>query len=294
MAFFVKFWGTRGSIPTPGYRTQVYGGNTPCVEVRIDDVLFICDGGSGMRELGLDLMQRGKRPIEANLFFSHAHWDHIQGFPFFVPAYLPDNNFTVYGTFRGDTKFHQLLSGQMESDYFPVNFSDLGANIVPDDLGDGVKEIDGVRVACVAQIHHGPSYGYSFEKGGHKVVYATDNELDLQLTNREAVDADLSLPRQVPEQYVQFVAGADLLIADGQYTDAEYPGKVTFGHPRATTLVDLALRAGVKQLAITHHDPMQSDDLVTRKIESCRERVALLGGELVVFGAREGLELRLD
>jgi phosphoribosyl 1,2-cyclic phosphodiesterase len=294
MAFFVKFWGTRGSIPTPGYVTHLFGGNTPCVEVRIDDVLYICDAGSGIRELGLDLMQRGKTPIEAHIFFSHAHWDHIQGFPFFVPAYVPTNRFKVYGTFGGDTKFHQLLSGQMESDYFPVNFSDLGAKIDPADLSEEVSEIDGVLVRCVAQIHHGPSYGYSFEKNGHKVVYATDNELDLKLLNRDEVDADLSIRRKVPPQFIEFARGADLLIADGQYTEEEYPKKITFGHPRATTLVDLALEAGVKQLAVTHHDPMQSDDMVTKKIDACRARVEHLGGELTVFGAREGLELRLD
>ena len=294
MGFYVKFWGTRGSIPTPGYRTQVYGGNTPCVEVRVDDILYICDGGSGLRELGLDLMQRGVQPITAHLFFSHAHWDHIQGFPFFVPAYVPTNAFTVWGTSRGDTKFHQLLSGQMESDYFPVNFTDLGAQISPDDLADGSKEIDGVVVSCVPQIHHGPSYGYAFEKDGRKVVYATDNELDLQLVNKEAVDADLSVPREVPTHFVEFCRGADLLIADGQYTEEEYPSKVTFGHPRATTLVDLAVRADVKQLAVTHHDPLQSDDAVTQKIEECRQRAEMLGSDLVVFGAREGLELRID
>ncbi len=294
MAFFVKFWGTRGSIPTPGYLTQIYGGNTPCVELRINDVLFICDGGSGLRELGLDLLKRGLNPIVAHIFFSHAHWDHIQGFPFFVPAYAPDNTITVYGTSRGDAKFHGLLSGQMESDYFPVDFSDLGANIKANDLGDGEKEIAGVRVRCVAQIHHGPSYAYSFEKDGCKVVYATDNEIDLELGNKDEVNADLSTPRQIPDRFVEFARGAELLIADGQYTEEEYPFKVTFGHPRATTLVDMALRAGVKQLAVTHHDPMQSDDDVTKKIEACRERVQSLGGDLVVFGAREGLELRVD
>jgi phosphoribosyl 1,2-cyclic phosphodiesterase len=294
MTYFVKFWGTRGSIPTPGYRTQIYGGNTPCVELRIDDVIYICDGGSGLRELGLDLLQRDLPAIEGHLFFSHAHWDHIQGFPFFVPAYVPSNRFVVYGTQRGDTKFHGLLSGQMESDYFPVDFSDLGANIEPDDLGDGGKEIAGVRVTCIPQIHHGPSYGYAFERGGYKVVYATDNELDQELANREAVAADPTIPRQVPQRFVDFARGADLLIADGQYTDSEYASKVGFGHPRATTLVDLAVQAGVAQLAVTHHDPLQSDEAVERKIAACRQRLEQLGGELVVFGAREGMELRID
>lgn len=295
MAFFAKFWGTRGSIPTPGYQTHVYGGNTSCIEFRVDDALLICDAGSGVRELGLDLVRRGVSPIEGHFFFSHAHWDHIQGFPFFVPAYAQENTFYVYGTRTGDTHFHELLSGQMQSDYFPVGFSDLGATIIPRDLGDGEAEVNGVKVRCFPQIHPGASFGYSFEKSGCKAVYATDNELDQVLTNREATLADTEIPREIPADYVEFVRGASLLIADGQFTDQEYPSKIGFGHPRATTLVDLAIQAEVKQLAITHHDPMHSDDAVEEKLTTCRERAHRLGAaELIVFGAREGVELRLN
>jgi phosphoribosyl 1,2-cyclic phosphodiesterase len=294
MNFFVKFWGTRGSIPTPGSLTQVFGGNTPCIELRVDDSLFVCDGGSGLRELGLDLLRRGKKPLKVHMFFSHAHWDHIQGFPFFVPAFLADNAMVIYGTSPGDTKFHKLLSGQMESDYFPVAFGDLGAQIQPDDLGHADKLIEGVRVRAIPQLHHGPSYGYSFEKDGRKVIYATDNELDLELLNAAEVEADLEAPRRCPTRYVEFCRGARLLIADGQYTDEEYRNKRTWGHPRATTLVDLAIEAGVEQLAITHHDPLQSDDQVRQKVEVCRARAARLGSKLTVFGAREGMELRID
>ncbi len=295
MNFFVKFWGTRGSIPTPGSLTQVFGGNTPCIELRVDDALYVCDGGSGLRELGLDLLRRGKKPIVAHMFFSHAHWDHIQGFPFFVPAFLKDNSLIIYGTAPGDTKFHKLLSGQMESDYFPVAFGDLGARVAPDDLGAEGKTIEGVVVRAIAQLHHGPSYGYAFEKDGRKVVYATDNELDLELENADEAARDPDAPRRCPRRYVDFCRGAKLLIADGQYTDAEYANKRTWGHPRATTCVDLAVEAGVEQLAITHHDPLQSDDKVREKIEACRVRAQRLsGGKLQVFGAREGMELRID
>jgi phosphoribosyl 1,2-cyclic phosphodiesterase len=294
MNFFVKFWGTRGSIPTPGSLTQVFGGNTPCIEIRVDDALFVCDGGSGLRELGLDLLRRGKKPLVVHMFFSHAHWDHIQGFPFFVPAFIKDNSLVIYGTSPGDTKFHKLLSGQMESDYFPVAFGDLGARVAPDDLGEADKLIEGVRIKAIAQLHHGPSYGYSFEKDGRKVVYATDNELDLELRNAAEAEADPDALRGCPERYVEFCRGARLLIADGQYTDAEYKTKRTWGHPRATTLVDLAFEAGVEQLAITHHDPLQSDDQVRQKIDVCRARAQSLGAKLTIFGAREGMELRID
>jgi len=295
MAFLVRFWGTRGSIPTPGRTTHKYGGNTSCVEIRIDDTLFICDGGTGLRELGLDLARRPQQPVVAHFLFSHMHWDHIQGFPFFVPAYGPQNTCFIYGTSHGDTRFHKLLSGQMRSDYFPVDFSDLNANILAVDLGTGTCDIDGVTVRCFDQQHPGGSYAYSFEKGGYKVVYSTDNEIDLTLADPEGVQQNLEAVRPIPRALVDFVRGADLLIADGQYTDEEYfPKRIGWGHPRATTAVDLAVQAGVKQLAVYHHDPMQSDGDVEAKIAACRHRAHRMHSQTFVFAAREGLELKLD
>lgn len=294
MAFLVRFWGTRGSIPTPGRTTHKYGGNTSCVEVSIDDTLFILDGGTGLRELGADLLRRPQRPIVAHFLFSHMHWDHIQGFPFFSPAYVPQNSFFIYGTSTGDRRFHKLLSGQMRSDYFPVDFTELKSRIVAVDLGEGEKDIGGVRVRCFEQHHPGGSYAYSLEKNGHKVVYATDNEIDQTLPDPDAIEANLSHPRTIPRELVDFCADADLLIADGQYTDEEYPQRAGWGHPRATTVVDLAIQANAKQLAVYHHDPMQSDTDVEAKIDACRARVRRQGSALFVFAAREGLELKLD
>ncbi|MFZ9889596.1 MAG: MBL fold metallo-hydrolase [Myxococcota bacterium] len=292
--FFVKFWGTRGSIPTPGFRTRKYGGNTSCVELRIDDTLIICDGGTGLRELGAAIVKRSQgQPVEAHLFFSHPHWDHIQGFPFFQPAYDDKNTFHIYGTHRGDQRIFRLLSGQMRSDYFPVSFSELGARILPRDLDEIDSRIDGVTVRAFEQHHPGTSFGFSFEKEGLRVVYATDNELDLTLDDPDLIARDPSATRRPPEAYLEFLRGADLVIADGQYTDHEYPEKQGWGHARATTVVDAAILAGVRQLAIYHHDPLHSDDDVDALIEMCRARVKDSGSSLVVFGAREGLELRV-
>ena len=293
--FYVRFWGTRGSIPTPGHRTRKFGGNTSCVEIRVGDTLFICDGGTGLRELGVDLMKRGGPNIRAHLFFSHPHWDHIQGFPFFTPAYLKESTFQIYGTFRGDRRIFDLLSGQMQSDYFPVTFSDLGASILPSDLEECNGEIDGVKVASLEQHHPGRSFAFSFEYAGYRVIYATDNEVDLTFENSDEVENDLQRLRKPAQAYLDFIRDADLLIADGQYLDDEYPSKIGWGHARATSLVDAAVLAGVKQLAIYHHDPMHADDQVDAKIATCRLRARRLGAEnLVVFGAREGMELRID
>ena len=154
--------------------------------------------------------------------------------------------------------------------------------------------IDDVVVRCFEQRHPGGSYAYSFEKNGRKVIYATDNELDLTLVDPAGVARDLRAPRELPAAFVEFCRGADLLIADGQYTDDEYPKYVGWGHARATTVVDLAVAAGVRQLAIYHHDPMQSDRDVEAKIELCRQRAGRFGSPLFVFAAREGIELRVD
>jgi len=295
MTFLVRFWGTRGSIPTPGRATYRYGGNTSCVEIRVGDSLFICDGGTGLRELGVDLLRRSNCPIHAHMLFSHMHWDHIQGFPFFAPIYRPQNTFHIYGTYPGDARFHSLLSGQMSSAYFPVDFSDLNAHVVPTDLGDhGRRDIDGVVVRCFEQRHPGLSYAYSLEADGRKVVYATDNEVDLTIADPQLPLRDPNAPRIVPAPFVEFCRGADLLIADGQYTDAEYVMYTGWGHARATTIVDLAVQAGVRQLAVYHHDPMQTDRDVELKIDACRARALRFGSPLFVFAAREGIELKVD
>ena len=292
MAIFVKFWGTRGSIPTPGYRSHRYGGNTSCVEIRVDGTLFICDGGTGLRELGQNLIRNGVKPLTAHLLFSHAHWDHIQGFPFFAPAYDPANTLYVYGPAPGDEQIYQLLSGQMGSHYFPVDFKDLAARILPRDLDDGSTDIEGVIVRAIATEHNGSSYAYSIEKDGRKVVYSTDHELDLVIQNPEET-ADPDVLRLLLPDFVEFCRGADLLISDAQYTDEEYPERIRWGHPRATTAVDLAIQCGVKQLALFHHDPMQTDRDVDAKVATCRKRARKFGAmDLLIFGAREGVELK--
>jgi phosphoribosyl 1,2-cyclic phosphodiesterase len=338
----VEYWGTRGSIPTPGLATQRYGGNSSCVALRFGRSLFICDGGTGIRALGQELTRLGGPPVRAHLFFSHSHWDHIQGFPFFTPAYDPRARITVYGNHAGPGCMYDLLSGQMQAEYFPVSFRDLGAQITggalaepegsiadPDDpasvalrerlgappelaLGraaaasigmgrvpsaplreDGVI-IDGVRVRVFRGRHPGGSVAYRFESGGVSVVYCTDNELDAVLLNRAESLSDPARMRRAPLDFVDFVAGADLLIGDAQYTDQEYPKKVGWGHSRANTVVDLSVQAEVQRVALYHHDPLQTDAMVDWKVDGARAR-ALRHGEsrLEVSGARERVQIKL-
>jgi len=291
---FVRFWGTRGSIPAPGHATRKFGGNTSCVEIRIGNTLLICDAGTGLRELGLDLMKRTEDRLEMHMFFSHMHWDHIQGFPFFVPAYSASNTLYVYETAPGADRVQRLLDGQMRSDHFPVSFAELNSFMVARHMDkDGKSKFGQVKVSCFEQNHPGRSFAYAFEAEGKKVVYATDNEIDLTLKNKDRVVDHPDEMRQVPDDFVAFCADADLLIADGQYTDEEYPQKEGWGHARANTVVDLAVQAGVKSCALFHHDPLHTDLDVKEIVRDGRNRSKMHGKDLQLFGAREGLEVKL-
>ena len=292
MAVFIKFWGTRGSIPTPASWTRIYGGNTPCVEIRFGDNVFICDAGSGVRELGKDIVQRQSRPKELHLFITHTHWDHIQGFPFFVPAYLRNMQINVYGRAGADNGPHHLLSGQMKSEYFPVSFADLGAQIVPRELNLQGDEINGAKVRCFPLNHPGGCIGYVFEIDGRKIVYATDNELEIQPGDKFPDLTNDGPLRRVPQDLISVARDADILIADAQYDEKEYVARRGWGHSSCLSVVDFALQARVRNLALFHHDPECADAQLEEKVRFCIERVTKHHSRMVVFAAREGVELK--
>ncbi|MGA2173946.1 MAG: MBL fold metallo-hydrolase [Verrucomicrobiota bacterium] len=292
MAAFVKFWGTRGAIPTPASWTRVYGGNTSCVEVRFDQTVFVCDAGSGIRELGKDLLTRQPPPKELHLLITHTHWDHIQGFPFFAPVYLKTMPIHVYGRQTNDNSTYQLLSGQMSSDYFPVSFKEVGATIAADYFENGQREIDGVRVRSFALNHPGGCHGFSFEKDGRKIVYATDNELEIEPGDLFPDLEDAGPPRRVPAALVEVAQDADLLIMDAQYDEKEYATKIKWGHSCCFSVTDLATRAKVKTLALFHHDPESTDRAIDQMVQACRQRAARHGAPGVICAAREGVEFK--
>jgi phosphoribosyl 1,2-cyclic phosphodiesterase len=290
---FVRFWGVRGSIPTPGPRTRRHGGNTSCVEVRAGDTLLVFDAGTGLRELGVHLGRNTDSALTVHLFLSHPHWDHIQGFPFFGPAYLPSTTIYVYVP-RGDDKHYQLLSGQMSNAYFPVRFSDLGARIIPRAFKGRSIEVGDAVVRYFTQKHPGGSLGFRVEYAEKSVVFSTDHELDQLLVDKKSVSLDPDALRELPAEVLEPVRGADLLVADAQYTDEEYEARVGWGHPRANTVVDLAVQAGVRRLALTHHDPMHSDREVDVLVSEGELRARRHGAEeLDVFAAREGVTLKV-
>ena len=274
----IRFWGTRGSIPTPGPATVRYGGNTACVEVRdATGALLVLDAGTGLRELGVYLMSaNGKRPLSVDILLSHLHWDHIQGLPFFRPAFVPNSKLRIVGP-KQSRSMKTLLGLGMDDPFFPVDLDDIPAKIEIGEMTNGSEErIGPYRVRSASIFHPQPALAYRIEADGRTVVYATDTE-----------DAFSGKPNPV----IELAAGADTLIHDAQFLQSDF--KPTWGHSTIDAAIDVAAKAKVKRLVLYHHDPERSDDAldhIGRDAQRAgRERLA--GLEVVV--AREGLELEV-
>ncbi len=245
----LKFWGVRGSIPTPGPNTVNIGGNTSCVEVRCDDQLIVFDGGTGLRALGDELIKES--PIRASMFFSHVHWDHIQGFPFFIPALASGNHFDLYGGKNVTATLAETLSGQMNFPNFPLTLDQMAADIVFHQFEDGQRLNigSGVRVQALPLNHPNGCYGYRLEYQGKAIAYCTDTE------HRASPD----------ENVLALAKDVELFVYDCQYTPEEYIGKVGisrvgWGHSTYEEGARLAKMAGAKRLLLFHHDPGHSDN----------------------------------
>jgi CheY-like chemotaxis protein/phosphoribosyl 1,2-cyclic phosphodiesterase len=288
----IRFWGTRGSLAKPGPNTIRYGGNTSCVEVcTADETLIILDCGTGAHDLGRSLVASGERPIRGHLLITHTHWDHIQGFPFFAPLFVQGNEWDVYAPQGLGQRLEDTLAGQMEYAYFPVTLGQLGATIRYHELGEGSFDLGAVRVTARYMNHPGLALGYRLEAGGVAVVYATDHEPHSRHQPEVADPAQILPVHREDQRHVEFLAGADLVIHDAQYTLEEYPSKLTWGHSPAELAVDFALAAGVKRLALFHHDPLRDDAALDLLVESCRQRAA--AGGLDLFAAAEGQTIEL-
>ncbi|ACB00375.1 MULTISPECIES: MBL fold metallo-hydrolase [Cyanophyceae] len=250
--FKIKFWGVRGSIPCPGRETVRYGGNTSCVEMCAGNQRLIFDGGTGLRLLGEALVAESA-PIAAHLFFSHSHWDHIQGFPFFTPAFQPQNRFNIYGVTADDEiPIQKRLHDQMLHPNFPVPLQVMRAelNFVALALGETVS-LGEVRVTNGPLNHPGGAVGYRVDWQGLGVAYITDTE---------------HYGDRLDDQVLRLAQGADVLIMDATYTDEEYHdprhSKVSWGHSTWQEAVKVAQAANVKQLILFHHDPSHGDDFL--------------------------------
>jgi phosphoribosyl 1,2-cyclic phosphodiesterase len=304
----VTFWGVRGSIPTPGYDTARYGGNTVCVEIAPDGAgrTLVIDAGSGIRALGNDLASRpawvaGGRRID--LFLTHTHLDHILGLPFFGPLYHPATRATLYGpVISAEEGLEQVIGGQLSYRYFPVRQAELSAGIRYVDLTEGEFEIgDGIRVGAVYLNHPLLCLGYRIEQRGKVVCTAFDTEPFRNVfagdPDEPGYDAQTALEgekaaREAEERLIRFFKGADLLIHDGQFTEAEYcSGRTGWGHSAIEHAVAAAEACGARRLALVHHDPMRTDDELD---ELARFHGGFRpGGGPEVILAREGLCIHL-
>jgi phosphoribosyl 1,2-cyclic phosphodiesterase len=304
----IRFWGVRGSIPTPGPETIRYGGDTTCIEVRVGGELMILDAGSGIRRLGWHLLKEAAGdPIHAHLLITHTHWDHIQGFPFFTPAFIPTNSFQIYGCSNADKKLEEILAGQMEHEYFPVGLDEMGAKMRYVEISEGRFSIGDIQLEAMFMNHPGVALGYRIEHQGNILVFTGDLEpyqnplstveetyqIAGEELSIEALGADAFIER-LERKLAKFAEGADLLIFDTAYMYDVYKAqKEWWGHSYPEYAVEIAAKAGVKQLALTHHDPLDTDDDIDAKVEHTRRLIQDLGVEIECFGAQVGLEISI-
>jgi phosphoribosyl 1,2-cyclic phosphodiesterase len=281
-ALTVRFWGTRGSIPAPGPATARYGGNTPCVEAQVGGRRVIFDAGSGIRQLGNDLIEK-KAPLDAVIFLTHFHWDHIQGFPFFGPMYRREARLRVVGPMQENLDVQSLFAGQMGPIYFPIPFEAVAAHMTFEHLNEGTWESDGISIAAMRVRHPSFTVGYRLTAGGRSFCYIPDNEL---------VGGDYPVERGWRERLVRFCADADLLVHDAMFTEEEYAAaRKGWGHSTFLQALDLGAEAGVKRLMFFHHAPERTDVALSEIVDRRREEAASRKLKLEVDAADEGTEI---
>ncbi len=289
----IRFWGTRGSIATPGPGTVRYGGNTACIEVRSDaGALAVLDCGTGARELGIALAAEAKEagtPSRGSLLIGHTHWDHIQGLPFFTPLFAPGNAWQVYGPRGLGQSLAQTLAGQMQYVYFPVAVDQLGADVTFHDLVEGELDIDDLHVTAQYLNHPALTLGYRIEADDGVLVYASDHEPH---------DPDLAhggdlLASPADARHVAFLQGADVVVHDTQYLGAEFAAKTGWGHSTVEYVVDAARLADVGTLVLFHHDPTRDDAAVDALLAMARARAERSGYLGRIIAAAEGSELEV-
>ena len=282
--FTFTFWGTRGSIPTPGASTVRYGGNTPCVEVRTPDgALVILDAGTGIRALGDSLMRRPEgTAVSGDIYLSHAHWDHIQGLPFFAPLYQRGNRFRIWTDAAAAAEIEHAVRAQMSAGVFPVRFDEVEA-IMEFRALDGSRDATSYTIDTLPVRHPGGALGFRLLAPGERsprLVYIPDNEL--------ADAADYAAPANWRDRLVEFTSGARVLVHDATFTAAEYETHRGWGHSRYEDALALALDAHAESLVLFHHSPERADDAIDAEVERLRSTAP----PFEIIAAREGMVMR--
>jgi phosphoribosyl 1,2-cyclic phosphodiesterase len=278
----IKVWGCRGSIPSPGEATSRYGGNTTCVEIRLaDGTLIVIDAGTGLRSLG-QALTRERNPSSLYLLLTHAHWDHVQGFPFFLPAYNDSYTLQVWGGPRARATLRGFLAHQLDPPYFPVDFTELPVRMrFPRSSSSGLS-IGKSRIEPIPLSHPNGGFGFRFIEDGRSFVFLTDNELGYDHPGGLAYAA-----------YLEACRGADLLFHDAQYTSEQYRITRGWGHSTFQAATALALAARVRRFGIFHHDPQHTDAQLDRLIQACRDQLSREASRVECFGVAEGMEISI-
>jgi phosphoribosyl 1,2-cyclic phosphodiesterase len=277
----IRCWGARGSIPVSGRNYQKYGGDTTCIEIRTkNNEIIIIDAGSGIRPLGNQLQKENQR--EFHIIFTHAHWDHLMGFPFFKPIYQSQTKLSIWGSNIAQHSIQGILSQTMSEPYFPVNFADIKATVDSHEFNQQGMTIDSVKIEAIPLSHPNKGFGYKFIENGKSFVFLTDNELSYQHPEGLLFD-----------DYLNFCRGVDLLIHDAEFKPEEYQFTRTWGHSVYLDALDLALQAGVKQFGLFHHNQDRSDDEVDDMVRNCQEQIQDTNADLVCFAAYQKQQILL-
>ena len=296
----LKFWGTRGSIAVPGPETLRYGGNTTCVELRADGEIIVLDAGSGIRPLGIALDKEFQaQPMRLSLLITHAHWDHIQGFPFFQPAYDSKNEIRIFGFDGVGTTFRDIITEPMKAPFFPITMRQLSARMDINKLNEMKFSLGKLDIHATFVNHPGVCAGYRIFTSSGSVAFLPDHEpYAFFLHAARGKQLSPTQARQIAaDQHgalVQFLRGSEVLILDSQYTDQEYQTHIGWGHGSISSAVSLALEAEVQTLLLFHHDPSHDDEMLDAMVESARQLATRSGSRLEVIGAQQGSEILLE
>ncbi len=276
----IRIWGCRGSLSTPGPTTLRYGGNTTCLEIRSSDGhVIVIDAGSGARNLGKALMNDSSVK-QIYWLFTHSHWDHVVGFPFFAPSYSKKYRIILCGGPNSHDSLRKYLTRQMEPPYFPVDFSVLKADFVFQREFSGSGFIDSIQIESIPLSHPNGGYGYKLIEGNKSFVFLTDNELSCR--HEDGLTAD---------GYKNFCSNADLLFHDAQYTQEDYRFTKGWGHSTYEDALELAIAANVKRFGLFHHDPDRTDDDMDIQLKKCKDKIKERNLPLDCFGVAEGMEI---
>jgi len=278
---YIKCWGSRGSIPVSGKDYIKYGGDTSCVEIRTDsDDIIIVDAGTGIRRLGDHLLEEKRHKY--NLILTHAHWDHLMGFPFFKPLFIENSEIHMHRGSFGKSYMVNNFSRVMAPPNFPVRYSSVTANIIYEKGYDGEFEIGSVKVIPIPISHPNGGKGYKFVENGKTFIFLTDNELGFNHNGG-----------MKKKKYIDFCTGADLLIHDAEYTPKEYKEYTEYGHSSYTDALDLAIKADVESFGLFHLNQDRRDQDVDEIVKTCRETIDQKNKKLNCFavGANRSFEI---